>query len=334
MGYLWRGLSTKPVHLFPVLARRINMKNILRGMTFFIILFLFFWFIIMPQDNLGYNAAARDKFERLKKIDSPKIVLIGGSNVAFGINSNMLETAFGMTVVNLGLHGGIGQTFGTQLVKENIHEGDIIVLLPESYDYETANIRDGVLTWLAIENDVSLWATLQKSDWPIMIKSFPTYLKKTINMWAKHTGNQITSNVYNRLAFNEYGDSNVVRESNIMENGYIENDGFNCTYLSEALRNYWNNFNDDVVKEGGIVLMSVPPILKEDLKLSDYDLDNLRYQLEQELHIPIISSFKDYIFPKEYFFDTNFHMTNEGAQIRTRLLIQDMQNALKGKEAK
>lgn len=307
------------------------MKNILKAISFFLILVLFFWFVIMPQDNLGYNAAARDKFERLKSINSPKIVLIGGSNVAFGIDSEMLEDAFEMPVVNLGLHGGIGQTFGTQLAKEYIHEGDIIVLLPESYDYETANIRDGVLTWLAIENDSSLWTTLQKTDLPVMIKSFPTYLKKAINMWAKHKGNQVTSNVYNRLAFNEYGDSNVIRESNIMENGYIENDGFNCSYLSEAMRNYWNDFNKNAMKKGGFVLMGVPPILKEDLKLSDYDLDNLLCQLEQELEMPIISDFENYIFPKEYFFDTNFHMTDAGAELRTRLLIEDMQNALKGK---
>lgn len=300
------------------------MKNILRAIAFGAMLVWFVLFVIMPQDDLGYNAAIKDKYRRLKEIDSPKVVLVGDSNVAFGIDSGMIEEAFEMEVVNLGLHGGIGQTMGAELLKGNVSQGDIIILLPASYSYETAGIRDGVLMWYAMENDLSIWLTLQNPDVKVMINSFPTYLKKAMGLWIKHEGNRVTSSIYNRLSFNEYGDIKLDRPENVMENGFIDNDGFDSKYLSEAMRDYWNDLGEYVSEHGGMLFMGVPPILKEDLKLSDGELGLLENQLRTELNFPVISRFQDYIFPKEMFFDTNFHLNNTGVQVRTELLIEDI----------
>lgn len=179
---------------------------------------------------------------------------------------------------------------------------------------------------MAVENDIELWKTFQLSDLPIMVKAFPTYLKKVMELWTNHEGNRVTSNIYNRNVFNEYGDVVFDRPQNIMENGYIENDGYNSKHLSEEMKQYWNNFNEIIIENGGTVVMSVPPILKEDLKISNSDLEKLEKELKEELEFPVISNLEDYIFPKEYFFDTNFHLNNSGRMIRTNLLINDLRN--------
>ncbi len=82
----------------------------------------------MPQYLNNYMAALIDKNERLCSIDEPKIVLVGNSNLAFGINSAMIEEAFSMPVVNMGMHGGIGNPFNEQAAVQNVHEGDIVIL--------------------------------------------------------------------------------------------------------------------------------------------------------------------------------------------------------------
>ena len=54
---------------------------------------LFCFKIVMPQYSGGYDASLIDKVERLKSIAGPKIVLIGNSNLSFGIDSERLEQA-------------------------------------------------------------------------------------------------------------------------------------------------------------------------------------------------------------------------------------------------
>ena len=70
---------------------------------------------IMPQYDTSYNAALHDKIDRIEMIEEPKIVLIGNSNVAFGFDSEMIEEAFGMPVVNMGLHGALGNAFHEEM---------------------------------------------------------------------------------------------------------------------------------------------------------------------------------------------------------------------------
>ena len=67
---------------------------------------------LSPQYLGNYQASLIDKVQRLESIHEPKIVLIGDSNLAFGIDSEKIEEAFDMPVVNMGLHGGLGNEIG------------------------------------------------------------------------------------------------------------------------------------------------------------------------------------------------------------------------------
>ena len=81
-----------------------------------IILFIFFYSVSCQyQDN--YNASLLDKVERLNNIHEPKIVLLGNSNLAFGIDSQMIEDELNMPVVNMGLHGSLGNAFHEEMAK-------------------------------------------------------------------------------------------------------------------------------------------------------------------------------------------------------------------------
>ena len=72
-----------------------------------------------------------EKIERLHSIDEPKIIIIGGSSAAFGINSQLMEEYTGMPVVNLGLYAALGTKLMLDLSRSGIGEGDIVVIAPE-----------------------------------------------------------------------------------------------------------------------------------------------------------------------------------------------------------
>ena len=65
------------------------------------------------------------KIERLESIDQPKIIVVGGSSVAFGLRSDIMEQQLGMPVVNFGLYASLGTKLMVDLSKANIGEGDI-----------------------------------------------------------------------------------------------------------------------------------------------------------------------------------------------------------------
>ena len=167
---------------------------------------IFCFKIVMPQYLLNYQAALIDKNGRLCSIDEAKIVLVGNSNWAFGVDSEMLQEAMHMPVVNMGMHGGIGNPFNEQAAVQNIHEGDIVIISYSNFD-DGDIIKNPELAWITIENHPDLWKYIRKKDWPAMIKAYPTYLKDCLDLWSQGIGNMDSQTEYSRLQFNEYGDN-------------------------------------------------------------------------------------------------------------------------------
>ena len=70
-----------------------------------LLLFVFCFGVVMPQYTGNYQASMVDKAARLRSVEGPKIVLIGNSNMAFGMDSQMLDEAFSIPVVNMAVSG-------------------------------------------------------------------------------------------------------------------------------------------------------------------------------------------------------------------------------------
>ena len=87
----------------------------------------------LPPDNL--HAAAIDKERLLRDAPSPRVVLVGGSAMAFGVDSEALAEDLGgdYRVVNMGLHAGLGLDFLLNETLDGLREGDVVVISPE-YD--------------------------------------------------------------------------------------------------------------------------------------------------------------------------------------------------------
>ena len=47
---------------------------------------------------------------------------------------------------------------------------------------------------------------------------------------------------------------------------------------------------------------------------------------QKELDSDIISDYTEYFYPYHYFYDTDLHLTEEGAIVRTKQLISDLKN--------
>lgn len=297
-----------------------NIKFMGKLILFFIMV-VAFCFYVMPQYKNDYLAALLDKMERLKSIDEPKIVLVGNSNLVFGIQSEMIEKELGMPVVNMGLHGGIGNVFHERMAQCHVTEGDIYILCHTSYA-DDDSLSDEVLVWSAIEDHFELWELLRISDIYPMLKNYPTYLKRCLALYSGGRGNIDNGGMYARSAFNEYGD--VCLERN--ENGYTFQDSVVPPKINDITINRINELNQWLEEQGATLLVAAYPIGEGELTAPKETFEAFQKELEERLDCEVISQYTDYMYDYDYFYDTNFHLTSEGAEIRTEQLIKDIQN--------
>src|SRR5690606_30863350 len=75
-----------------------------------------------------YGKAARLKQDRLHSLPGSRIVMIGGSNLAYGINSPLIESITGCPVVNMGMNGYFGVRFMLEEADSGLRAGDVAVI--------------------------------------------------------------------------------------------------------------------------------------------------------------------------------------------------------------
>lgn len=279
--------------------------------------------MVSPQYLYNYNASIIDKVERLENINEPKIVLIGNSNVAFGINSEKIEEAFGMPVVNLGLNGKVGNPFLEEMAKLNVKEGDIYILCHT--DYADDDTISAIMAWTIIEDHFDLWRILRKEDIFPMLKGFPTYAKRCIVLWAKEEGNRSGDSVYDRSAFNEYGD---VAYERIEPKSDIYEEKITVPEISNAATERINELNKYMEDRGATLLIAGYPIMVGETTPSREEYIEFQNQLKDVMEAEVISDYTDYMIEYRYFYDMVYHLSNDGAEIRTQQLINDLDNYL------
>ncbi len=96
-----------------------------------------------------YLLASVQKQERLKHLKSPRLILVGCSNLAFGVDSKLLQQKTGYQVVNMGLHQELGHAYMLAEVQSQLKKGDVVII---SWAYALGEGQQGTRTQLALAN--------------------------------------------------------------------------------------------------------------------------------------------------------------------------------------
>lgn len=297
-----------------------------------VIVFAFFtivdYFAIGSQYSNTYNAALIDKYERIQSVDSPKVILIGNSNLAFGIDSALLEKELGMPVVNMGFLGSIGNEFHEKMIYENVGEGDIVVIAHTSYaDDDSIGYIPAV--WITMDCNRELYKLLRPKDVIYALPGYPNYLRNAYILKLTGRGNADTGDSYSRNAFNEYGDI-VVRkaESQMNTEFFFKDNQVQLSGINDICISRLNELNEYVSSYGATMVVAAYPIAYGEY--SEYDAEDVitfQEALDDGLDCDVISDFTDYMYPYEYFFDQAYHLTEDAAEIRTEQLAKDIISA-------
>lgn len=280
-------------------------------------------FVIGSQYQGEYTASLLDKVARLKFINEPKIIFVGNSNLAFGINSGMIENALDMPIVNLGLHGGLGNAFHENIAKLNINSGDIIIVCHSSFS-DNDVIDDIALAWITLEYHEELWKIIREKDFYDMLTGWANYWWNTFRLWITFQGNKIPElPSYSRRIFNEYGDVILKPEKNIKT--IFEADSIKVPQINDTCINRLNELNHYIRQKGATLLIAGYPIGYGEYTPPAEEYDKFQKKLAEKLDCEVISNYRDYFIPYDYFYDAILHLNEHGAKIRTEQLIKDIQ---------
>ena len=277
-----------------------------------------------------FYGALNEKYERLNSLEGEKIVVVGGSSVAFGLDSELLERYTGMPVVNFGLYADLGTKMMLDLSLSGISEGDVVILAPE-LDRQTLSLYfNNESALMALDDDMTMARHLKVKDILSCIGGAWKYAQDKRDRYLGNTEISLDA-IYRSEYFDEYGDFDYPRSENVMKSYYDPNNHIvldKSEYGKELdeFINYVNDYIKKCTRLGAKVLFSYCPMNELGLSVgSDSEaIAEFDAFLKDNLKCEIISDIGDYILNPGYFFDTNFHLNDTGVKLRTIRLARDL----------
>lgn len=294
------------------------------------VFFLICGFGLPVQFGDTFMGELKSKYERLKETSGKRIVLVGGSGVAFDCDSTLMDDFFpSYEIVNFGMYAGLGTKAVMDLSENYIHEGDIVILSPEQSRQTLSDYFNGEYMWQAADGAFGMLRDLKSENFEAMLGNFPRFALEKLNYVMKGQKPQ-TDSIYQKKSFNTYGDieMDTCRE-NILPNGYDVNQKVRFTedVVQPEFMDYMNDWAKRLEKKGAVVWYRYCPVNK----LSVEDMDDLAAYdvfLRQKLDFPVIGNPENSLMEAEWFFDTNFHLNQPGKEVNTVQLIRDMKAML------
>lgn len=285
---------------------------------------IFDFTVVGNQYSYFYTSSLIDKVDRLCAITEPKIILVGNSNVSFGMDSALLEEAMGMPVVNLGLQGALGNAFHEEIAKLNIRQGDIVVVSHIDYA-DDDKLNDAELAWITVEKNPQLLQILRPKDWLPMLRAYPNYAFNCFVRWQRGWNTIPEGTLYIREGVNEYGDF-VMRTGEESATYPFHAGELTVPQVGDACIARMNQLNEYVRSKGAQMVVSYYPIADGEFTPNRESYHAFAEELASRLDCPVISEIDDYFFSYDCFFDTIYHLNAKGARLRTEQLIRDLQN--------
>lgn len=290
------------------------------------------------------------KTYRASTLNSPKLIIAGGSNGLFGLNSKLLSKETGLPAVNLAGHAGMSFNFQADQAVRNAQDGDIVIMpLEYSYYSQTSTLTDAhtqnMESWghehikgFSIKETVNYFRHSTLSGIVRRIATDTPLPVDPIDIALNHNDQTKSSEIidwvgYNYKSMNFLGDMlsdnpPTALVTSIAEKGekYLHTPIPTSQFIEDA-----KTLSAALEDKGASLYFTWPTSMKNKLfnMSSKADLDQAlalkNNMLSQGFNF--ICSPADFNFPPENFFDTRYHLNFKGALLRTLNLASCLNEA-------
>lgn len=280
--------------------------------------------------EISYTASIIEKYDRLQSLPSPKIVLIAGSNFAYGINSEMIEKSFEKPTVNMAMHYDYGTDFMLRQIQDELHKGDTVIMGFEYIIEAQGNIGEKI-QMAKIFPKANEWFTYTDiaqylgEQARVRISNFKITLDRLGSTDDSHPTVEDTTSIFFRKAINQYGDLISHLNNPPLKNipPAVINDKISMHLAIADM----NAFYEKMQKKGVKVYYSYPSYAESSYKQEEEIINKLDKELRKEAKFPILGKLQDFVFADSLCQDMVYHLNAKGRDIRTQKLIDLLKNA-------
>lgn len=280
-------------------------------------------YCLIPPNRNSYIYEINHKLRLVDSMPSSRIIFIGGSNVAFGVDSKAISDSLGITAINTGLHASIGLKYQIESVAEKLKKDDIVIIMPEYQQfykdqfYGESYILSSMFKYRGCR-DLHLMNFRQ-------IENVICGMTKTAfdDIWYAHR----VDTMYSSLNFNSFGDEIHHRHINFNKkiklepvNGDLNSNAINST--AELIRK---------LKGRGHIVLFFPPLTVERYhKMNRQRIEALTSALA-DAGIPFDIETGSHALPDSCSFDTHYHINDAGVRLITPQLANRIRAVIKTK---
>ena len=281
---------------------------------------------------------------------SPRCLILGGSSVWFGFQSGLLERALGQPVINLGSHAEVPLEFQLWQAERLGRRGDTVLFAgelgyywPHEQPYTTYAATEVVLmapdfwthtSWFGkyellvavppvrVLTGIVSWAHRGTKDYAerLALPSSDQLMGNLRAKWAGTFSGAIPS-YYNYLEMDSHGD--IARPRVQAEHTHEDYGLLVAHAVSAATWLRLEKFAQAMKARGVRCVATWPPFERH----AGFDFDSARANFDfLRAHLTaagweVIGEPEDGAMTSEFFYDTPYHLTTDGARLRTERLI-------------
>ncbi|MDH7516261.1 MAG: hypothetical protein QHI48_10360 [Bacteroidota bacterium] len=281
------------------------------------------------REVISHYRALHALYRQLDTVPPPRIVLVGGSEVAFGQNCRVLEEELNIPVVNTGTHAGLGLNMILSCVWPYLRGGDIVLLTPNYwYFYGGCDGSDPLFDFILAEP-----STIANVTTIGQVRTIThTYAKRLSRLVKRY----IVSSVHSAMGRDERHASARKEEKwlrrgyrgDIVFDGVRENENLplkDWTTLSRekfdmaAVRRI-EHFASSCREKGVEMRVLFPPIPREYYRENARELRTIEKELRRNLSHAVTRSIEQCTMERRYFYDTVYHLNGNGRRVRTAMM--------------
>lgn len=285
-------------------------------------------FLAIGPDPDHYFAGSRLQLDLLKTVPSPRIILVGGSNVSFGLDAELMQRQLGIPVINDGLHAGLGIVPLREL-QEHIRPGDVIIISLEYSMFSSESIMEGDQAFLSDWIEYSPRRIRFLADpWKQAPGLYATMLQRKVNRQVNTVlfGGSLDEvrSVFRGTQYNANGDFIGHLHEESMRRRKVPSVPYPVEHIQDQIFVFLEAFQRTAREKGAEVYFEAPASRRTNCRnTGEASLANFFRTFEERSSIPVLTPLEELCLPDKYFFDTAYHLNAEGRQRRTERLIEN-----------
>lgn len=266
----------------------------------------------------GRMATSHDKHDRLDAQTAPRLVMIGGSSLHYGMDSPWVEQQLERPVVNMGLQGSIGLNYTFAEVADDLREGDwlVVALEQEQYSLIDADGEGALYNLLSVRPqglahlEAWQWARVWRYGWLSVAHNLGEVQVALLRY--------LVGRPQFRARSNEWGDYEGHRGKKSIFSPPPEP---RVLPVSPEALGAMRRWVTSLRQRGICVMVTYAPIARSTVPPNRGGLEEALGAFEP------ISRFDDYIWPDDAFFDTSHHLVFDMRRERAERLVADIKRS-------